>query len=971
MLLQPYQWISSDIQVNGQQRVCIKLWCHVKDSSEQALVRIENYAPNLIISIPNEISSPAAFNAWYEKFKLNLKKDNHIPIKIKPLKGKELYYYKKGSPDKFLKIYFASEEAKRHAFNSLKYDRWVPELQKRIKVNVCETYHIDTVMKYLTDYNQELCQWIEVDEGCLVADAEKISILDKEYRIYGSHKLKVIPHEESVDWLCYPRTASFDIEAYSDNPNKFPDSFYAANECYMMSIIVKNLNTSDEPIQYLITTRPCNQIPGAIVIEVEDEVQLMHKWAEIMIKEKITIMTGYNILRFDLRYMNDRLKINDAEQWPNISLLKNYDSKYQLTSWGSSAYGKIEMHHILCEGRYFIDMYTIIRREYKNMQDYKLETVANYFLGRGKNDLTPQDMFKAYDSDDPELMASVAKYCLIDSVLCIDLMEVHSTWAHLTETASIVDCNINQLFMSGQQIRVTRMLYRACYTNGVYLNQRPKDNKSYTGAFVYQPTPGLSENTIILDFASLYPSTIIAYNICHTTLIKPGDTYNEDDVNTFTWVDKGEKRTHRFIKKEIYKGIVPRICEKLLKERKNVRKKISPENSNLVNNILDARQKALKVCANSVYGGLGAATKGVYPLIEGAELITFKGRQMIYRCIQYIEKLKGRVVYGDTDSVMFTFNLHNEKYKRALAEYFKLDPELSNEKLSIALGHVIGVEISKMFPPPLVLEYEGVAKNILNLTKKKYGKIMLDDNGEVKKIELKGVPCVRRDNCKWARDQYFDTIKAIMNNCTYEEATAIVQDYINKLINREVPIEDLVLTGEMGKNYAEDSTYCFKVFSDRMKELGYPITTGERVKFIICEPEGSDKRKGSKMLLYEELYLKEPDKYKLDYDHYVLNVGGNTIDSLLFLSFYRQRPDLFKVDICKCGNPIEVGIVFGPCSHSISCTDCAKDYIGKPCPMCNKVIRRIVEEDLLNFQIKKFSFVKGALERAKASAAPV
>jgi len=53
---------------------------------------------------------------------------------------------------------------------------------------------------------------------------------------------------------------------------------------------------------------------------------------------------------------------------------------------------------------------------------------------------------------------------------------------------------------------------------------RDESNEGYEGAFVIEPVKGFYNSPIaILDFASLYPSIMIAHNLCYCTLL-PGNT---------------------------------------------------------------------------------------------------------------------------------------------------------------------------------------------------------------------------------------------------------------------------------------------------------------------------------------------------------------------------------------------------------------------------------------------------------------
>ena len=205
-----------------------------------------------------------------------------------------------------------------------------------------------------------------------------------------------------------------------------------------------------------------------------------------------------------------------------------------------------------------------------------------------------------------------------------------------------------------------------------------KDEISFAGGFVQEPIPGLYDNIICLDFASLYPSIIQAYNICYTTLVKPNsdnekllnpDTYNEikieinsDEIDDGKDEDKsaedGDEKTksyvikqnHKFVKKDTYYGILPRLVAKLVDERKAVRKQLEGVKDPILKTILDKRQLALKISANSVFGFLGVA-KGKLPLMEGAMSITSKGRELIQHVNEYVSnKYNAKIVYNDSVS---------------------------------------------------------------------------------------------------------------------------------------------------------------------------------------------------------------------------------------------------------------------------------------------------------------------------------
>ena len=142
-----------------------------------------------------------------------------------------------------------------------------------------------------------------------------------------------------------------------------------------------------------------------------------------------------------------------------------------------------------------------------------------------------------------------------------------------------------------------------------------------------------------LDFQSLYPSIIIAFNICPSTYCRPNS-------NTFM---VGE---HGFRKSRV--GLLPGMIKSILDERKAVKKRMVEYNKDTVEYIvLDRRQNALKICANSVYGMMGFKNSRYFGHVGCAESVTTVGRNLLSEIVEYIVgAYPVRVIYGDTDSCM-------------------------------------------------------------------------------------------------------------------------------------------------------------------------------------------------------------------------------------------------------------------------------------------------------------------------------
>merc|ERR1712187_381239 len=178
----------------------------------------------------------------------------------------------------------------------------------------------------------------------------------------------------------------------------------------------------------------------------------------------------------------------------------------------------------------------------------------------------------------------------------------------------------------------------------------------YEGATVLEPITGYYEKPIAtLDFASLYPSIMMAHNLCYCTLVPP-EKMNSVDPEKVTVTPSGCK----FVLSSTQKGLLPRILEELLAARKKAKREMAEATDPLTKSVLNGRQLALKISANSVYGFTGA-TVGVLPCLEISSSVTAFGRTMIDDTKKQVEakynikngyEHDAQVVYGDTDSVM-------------------------------------------------------------------------------------------------------------------------------------------------------------------------------------------------------------------------------------------------------------------------------------------------------------------------------
>merc|ERR1719343_1985710 len=378
----------------------------------------------------------------------------------------------------------------------------------------------------------------------------------------------------------------------------------------------------------------------------------------------------------------------------------------------------------------------------------------------------------------------------------------------------------------------------------------------YEGATVLDPLTGYYPQPIAtLDFASLYPSIMMAHNLCYCTLLRPDQVKSMDPEQ----VTKAPITGCSFVKRETRRGLLPMILEELLAARKRAKKAMAEAEDPLTKSVLNGRQLALKVSANSVYGFTGA-TVGILPCLEISSSVTAFGRTMIDHTKKMVEAKyniqnghphDAQVIYGDTDSVFVQFG--TESIEEAMR-----------------LGQEAADMVSKTFLKPIKLEFEKVYCPYLLMNKKRYAGLYWTQPEKYDKLDAKGIETVRRDNCGLVRELVETSLRKILIDKSIPQAMEYVQQVISDLLQNKIDLSLLVITKSLGKG-ANATDYAAKQahveLAERMRKRD-PSTapgSGDRVPYVIISGN-----KGAKTYEKSEdpLYALEHN-LSIDAKHYI------------------------------------------------------------------------------------------------------
>jgi DNA polymerase elongation subunit (family B) len=536
-----------------------------------------------------------------------------------------------------------------------------------------------------------------------------------------------------------------------------------------------------------------------------------------------------------------------------------------------------------------------------------------------KDDVTPKDIFRMTNgsADDRSV---IAKYCIQDCNLVHYLFNKADILTGFIEMAKICSVPINFLVMRGQGIKLTSYIAKKCREKRTLMPVIEKGglDDGYEGAIVLDPKCDLYlDNPVAcVDYASLYPSCMISENLSHDSKVwtreydLAGNLFEEtgekdkdgnfiyDNLPDYEYVDINYD-TYKYIRKtpasaaekvrsgfkmcrfaqfpDGKKAIMPSILEELLGARKATRKLIPQQKDDFIKNVLDKRQLGYKVTANSLYGQCGAKTSTFYEM-DIAAATTATGRLLLVYAKKVIEECYGNnicntkhygnvktqasCVYGDTDSVFFTFNLQTPEGKPIRGkEALEITIELAQEAGHLASGFL---------KCPHDLEYEKTFMPFCLLSKKRYvGMLYETDPNKCKRKEM-GIVLKRRDNAPIVKDIYGGIIDILMKEQNIQKAIEFLKQSLQNLVDEKVSMDKLIITKSLRSGYKNPKSIAHKVLSDRMtaRDAGNKPSSGDRIPFVYINNTNKKALQGEK--IETPTYILE-NNLKIDYSFYISN----------------------------------------------------------------------------------------------------
>ena len=674
-------------------------------------------------------------------------------------------------------------------------------------------------------------------------------------------------HEPEYGWeSIVPQVLlGFDIECASlYQPHKFPNWMY--DPIIQISVCVKNTGIANNEFKrYLFCVLDCNddELKDVEIHSSLTEFEMLEEFGQFVKNVDPDILTGYNIRNFDLLYVYARaLMLNCKSLFKNVSRIHGKSFCVTKKNRFANKESKLEKLNVSIPGRYILDIFETITAQGYKLRSKKLDFVSFHFLKKKKLDM-PYHLIPVKFLESKAGRTEIAKYCVLDTELVMQLFDVTSVLVDFIVKSRVFGMSIDRVMTSGQQAKVFTIMCKVIRDEALpfVFPMHLSNEKSckYQGAFVLDPKIGYfseAHKIIVNDFNSLYPTIMMAFNLCTSTMLSITDIQEYFPDNSEDYIIIPELNV-AFVSSKIKQGVVPLTLQILIGKRNDVKKQMFELKNQIdgemcdetitklkLNHVLlDQRQNALKICANTMYGLLGASN-GLLPCVKIASAVTYLGRKMLITLKEVIEEeitqkngyeTNAEVIYGDTDS---TFTLFRNVSTEKAIEYGDIISNVINGDIQPTTAEM-ALKVQNTFKKPIAIKFECVLSPFLITNKKKYIGKMTESLTSTPKLLTKGIETKRRDSPALINETLNTAINYIFMENDLQKGIDSIKRMLAALLQDGgrmtiVPAEKYIITKGLVKwDYSKTAPPHMQVVYRLSKTGSNAPKIGDRISFVI------------------------------------------------------------------------------------------------------------------------------------------
>nr|AAF80109.1 DNA polymerase [Suid betaherpesvirus 2] len=752
--------------------------------------------------------------------------------------------------------------------------REVGRMLEAQKIKVYET-SVDVLSRFYIDNDYPSFGWYTV---------QKYSI--NEYK-FSNQSLEIscsvkdlCPLDEDI-WPEYD-CLTFDIECMSESGG-FPNASVQSDIVIQISAVLHKTG-SDNMDVHLFTLGTCDPIDDAHIYEFPCEYELIYAFLIFVKQVSPEIITGYNIINFDLNYLIIRATKLYRLGVGEFTKLKKGLLCIKSTNDFKQGFNCIKTK-VYASGMICIDFYPVCVGKITS-DNYKLDTIANLCLGKHKEDMPYKRIPIEFISGSGG-RCKVGRYCIQDSVIVKELFCKFNYHMEASAISKLAYLPIRKVINDGQQRRVFTCILHETRKRNMLIPDKiaPREtgeDESYRGATVLDPHVGYyASPVIVMDFASLYPSIMIANNLCYSTLILNDEDVTGIDEKDILTVHVNKNTVYRFVRSGVRESMLGTLLSRWLRKRKEVKARMKRCEDPMLALILDKQQLALKVTCNAFYGFTGAV-HGLLPCLPLAASITSIGRDMLRQTSDFINNVLSsreyvsekfglsdgdfqgdfslNVIYGDTDSV------------------FVCVKNIVPERLAGICADISAHVSSQLFIEPIKLEFEKMFLPLMLICKKRYVGKMFDSD----ELVMKGVELVRKTSCPFVKNIVKEIVRLLFWDSEVARAAVELSQMscdevirnglpagIHKIIDIIIGARDRLYTNKVDVNELVLSTMLSKEISmykqpnlphlrviERLRNRNEEVpVVGDRVSYVLIS--SMDKNVANYELSEDPLYVIE------------------------------------------------------------------------------------------------------------------